>query len=123
MDDIEEKFLLDAMHHYDNPQCTTLSEFAEDLKRFLYLKKLFHRYKTNKELRERLILNHLIVLYNVFGDSATPMLFSKIDSDNWNSLATFLIYLGRMPEEINEINLKLTDIILDETIIQVLRKI
>lgn len=123
MDDIEEKFLLEAMHHYDNPQCTTLSEFAEDLKRFLYLKKLFHRYKTNNELRERLILNHLIVLYNVFGDSATNMLFAKIDSNSWNALATFLIYLGRMPEEINELNIKLSKIKLDETIIKVLRDI
>lgn len=123
MDDIEEKFLLDAMHHYDNPQCTTLSEFAEDLKRFLYLKKLFHRYNTNNELRERLILNHLIVLYNVFGDSATNMLFAKIDKQSWNALATFLIYLGRMPEEIKEIDLNLAKIVLDEKVIKVLRDI
>lgn len=120
----EDNFLLEAMHHYDNPQCTSLSEFEEDLKRFLYLKKLLFRYKANKEeLRERLILNHIIVLYNVFGDITTKMLFSKIDKDCWNALVTFLVYLQRMPESIPEFGINLSDIILDETIIEVLRKI
>jgi hypothetical protein len=125
MDNIitEDNFLLHAMHHYDNPQCTSLIEFEEDLKRFLYLKKLFYRYKTNNELRERLILNHIIVLYNVFGDSATYMLFTKIDEDCWDTLTTFLVYLQRMPETIPELGIKLSNIILDETIIDVLRKI
>ena len=125
MDNIitEENFLLHAMHHYDNPQCTSLIEFEEDLKRFLYLKKLLYRYKTNNELRERLILNHIIVLYNVFGDVATYMLFSKIDEDCWDTLTTFLVYLQRMPEAIPELDIKLSNIILDETIIDVLRKI
>jgi hypothetical protein len=125
MDNIitEDNFLLHAMHHYDNPQCTSLIEFEEDLKRFLYLKKLFYRYKTNNELRERLILNHIIVLYNVFGDSATYMLFTKIDGDCWDTLTTFLVYLQRMPETIPELGIKLSNIILDETIIDVLRKI
>ena len=125
MDNIitEENFLLHAMHHYDNPQCTSLIEFEEDLKRFLYLKKLFFRYKTNGELRERLILNHIIVLYNVFGDNTTYMLFTKIDKDCWDSLTTFLVYLQRMPETIPELGIKLYNIQLDETIIEVLRKI
>ena len=119
----EDNFLLHAMHHYDNPQCTSLAEFEEDLKRFLYLKKLFYRYKTNKELRERLILNHIIVLYNIFGDITTKMLFSKIDEDCWGPLVTFLVYLERMPEAIPEIGVKLSNIKLDEQIIDVLRKI
>lgn len=119
----EENFILHAMHHYDNPQCTSLVEFEEDLKRFLYLKKLFCRYKTNKELRERLILNHIIVLYNVFGDLTTEMLFSKIDEDCWEALVTFLIYLQRMPETIPQFNIKLSNIKLDEVIIEALRKI
>jgi hypothetical protein len=125
MDNIitEENFLLHAMHHYDNPQCTSLIEFEEDLKRFLYLKKLFFRYKTNGELRERLILNHIIVLYNVFGDNTTYMLFTKIDKDCWDSLTTFLVYLQRMPETIPELGIKLYNIPLDETIIEVLRGI
>ena len=125
MDNIitEENFLLHAMHHYDNPQCTSLIEFEEDLKRFLYLKKLFFRYKTNNDLKERLILNHIIVLYNVFGDNTTYMLFTKIDKDCWDSLTTFLVYLQRMPDTIPELGIKLYNIQLDETIIEVLRKI
>lgn len=121
---IEDNFLLEAMHHYDNPQCTSLVEFEEDLKRFLYLKKLFFRYKSDKsELRERLILNHIIVLYNVFGDITTKMLFQKIDKDCWNALVTFLVYLNRMPDTVPELGIKLSNITLDETIIEVLRKI
>ena len=123
MIDNEENFLLHAMHHYDNPQCTSITEFEEDLKRFLYLRKLFSRYKEVNQLRERLILNHLIVLYNVFGDKATEMLFSRIDLNSWDSLATFLVYLQRMPDKIPELGIVLTNIKLDAHIIEVLRKI
>lgn len=119
----EANFLVFAMHHYDNPQCQSLEEFEEDLKKFLYLKKLITRYKKDGELRDRLILNHIIVLYNIFGPSATRMLFFKIDKDNWDVLVTFLLYLGHMPETLPEFNLILSDIKLDETIISVLRKI
>ena len=111
------------MHHYDNPQCHSLQEFDEDLKKFLYLKKLISRYKNNGELRERLILNHIIVLYNIFGEAATKMLFYKIDEDCWDTLVTFLVYLDRMPETIPEYGIILSEVILDETIIATLRKI
>jgi hypothetical protein len=119
----ESNFLLYAMHHYDNPQCHSIEEFEEDLKKFLYLKKLFSRYKKDGELRERLILNHIIVLYNVFGDATTDMLFYKIDEECWSSLITFLVYLERMPETLPKYSIKLSDIALDENIISVLRKI
>lgn len=119
----EDNFLLYAMHHYDNPQCHNVQEFEEDLKKFLYLKKLISRYKNNGELRERLILNHIIVLYNIFGDSATKMLFYKIDQEYWNILVTFLVYLDRMPESIPEYSINMTDMVLDTKIIEVLRKI
>jgi hypothetical protein len=119
----ESNFLLYAMHHYDNPQCHSLVEFEEDMKKFLYLKKLLSRYKNNGELRERLILNHIIVLYNIFGDAATRMLFYKIEESNWDALVTFLVYLNRMPEFLTEFNIVLSDIKLDETIIATLRKI
>lgn len=119
----DSNFLLYAMHHYDNPQCHSLEEFDEDLKKFLYLKKLITRYKKDGELRDRLILNHIIILYNIFGPSATRMLFFKIDRDNWDVLVTFLLYLGHMPETLPEYNLILSDIKLDETVISVLRKI
>lgn len=119
----ESNFLIFAMHHYDNPQCHSLQEFEEDLKKFLYLKKLLSRYKNTGELRERLILNHIIVLYNIFGENATKMLFYKIDRSCWDTLVTFLVYLDRMPETIPEFNIILSNIILDETVIGILRKI
>jgi hypothetical protein len=119
----EENFLLVAMHHYDNPQCVNLEEFEEDLKRFMYLKKLFQRYKENNDLKERLIINHIIVLHNLFGIGTTEMLFFKIDKEFWNVLTTFLVYLERMPNEVPEFNLSLTEIQLDEKIIAALRKI
>ena len=119
----ENNFLIFAMNHYDNPQCHSLEEFDEDLKKFLYLKKLITRYKKDNDLKERLILNHIIVLYNVFGNNATRMLFYKIDKECWNVLTTFLIYLGHMPESIPEYNLVLSDIKLDEKVIAVLRKL
>ena len=119
----ENNFLVYAMNHYDNPQCHSVQEFEEDLKRFLYLKKLFHRYKNKEELRERLILNHIIVLYNIFGDSTTNMLFYKIDEDSWQALTTFLTYLGRMPDKVPEHNIIASDISMDTDVITRLRKI
>jgi hypothetical protein len=119
----ESNFLLYAMHHYDNPQCHSLAEFEEDMKKFLYLKKLLSRYKNNGELRERLILNHIIVLYNIFGDATTKMLFYKIEESNWDALVTFLVYLNRMPETLPEYGIVLSDVSLDEKIIATLRKI
>ena len=119
----EGNFLVYAMHHYDNPQCHSLAEFEEDIKKFLYLKKLLSRYKNNGELRERLILNHIIVLYNIFGDAATRMLFHKIEESCWDALITFLVYLDRMPESLPEFNIVLSEVVLDETIIAILRKI
>lgn len=112
----EDNFILYAMHHYDNPQCHSVQEFEEDLRRFLYLKKLFNRYYADGELRERLILNHLIVLYNLFGEALTSMLFLKIEKDHWPALKPFLLYLGRLPEDE-------TTIPLDQKIINSLRKI
>lgn len=119
----EENFLLHAMRNYDNSQCTSIEEFEEDLKRFMYLRKLFQRYKENNDLRERLIINHIIVLHNLFGIATTEMLFFKIDKEHWQALATFLVYLDRMPSEIPEHNIALSDIELDEYIISSLRKI
>ena len=119
----ENNFLIYAMHHYDNPQCHSVQEFEEDLKKFLYLKKLISRYKNNNELRERLILNHIIVLYNVFGEVATRMMFYKLEEPYWDILATFLVYLERMPDSIPEFGLVLSDLKLDDNIIKALRKI
>ena len=113
----EENFLLYAMRHYDNQQCHTLQEFEEDLKRFLYLRKLLNRYKKDGDLKDRLILNHIIVLYNLFGDAMTDMLYHKIEEEYWPALTTFLVYLNRIPED------KMSKVVLDKNIVDALRKI
>ena len=112
----DDNFILYAMNHYDNIQCHSIEEFEEDLRRFLYLKKLFSRYKNSDEIRECLILNHIIVLYNIFGDYATDMLFFKLQEYE-SELATFLVYLNRLPEE------KVSNIAIDMNIANALRKI
>lgn len=119
----EDNFLQYAMHHYDNAQCYSIDEFNDDLKRFLYLKKLFSRYTNELDLKENLILNHLVIIYNIWGEHATNMLFHKIDSEYWETLVTFLVFLNRMPEEIPQFNIKLSQIKLDEYVIGVLRNI
>lgn len=111
-------FQLFAAKNYINKQCMTQEEFEEDLQRFKYVKRLFNRYEINKELNERLILNHLITIYNVFGiKAANHMMFYKIDERNWPTLKTFLVYLNYLPEEEH------VEIPLDPTVIEVLRKI
>lgn len=120
----DDNFVTYAMRHYDNPQCHSVAEFEEDLRKFLYLKKLFSRYKKTGELSERLILNHLIVIYNLFGvEASTKMLYYKIEEEHWGTLTTFLAFLNYMPEFIPSTDKKTSDIKLDETAIKVLRKI
>lgn len=117
-------FLLFAAKHYDNPQCHDTTEFYDDLKRFKYLKRLFVKYQETSELRERLILNHLIILYNVFGEAATRMLFLKLEG-HYTALKPFIVMLGYMPEKIvvdNKIYYS-SDISMDSHIVDVLRKI
>ena len=90
-----------AMKHYDNPTCVDEKEFLDDMKRFKYLKRLFRKYETSKgkELKTRLVINHIIILANVFGvDASSTLLFFKIERNHWPLLKTFLVYLGYMPE-------------------------
>ena len=95
----EENFTLFAIRHYDNPQCTSTEEFYEDIRRFRYLKRLLKRYHNSGELWERLILNHLIILNNVFGvENAVRMLQYKIDDEYWPVLKTSLLYLEYVDE-------------------------
>ena len=94
-----ENFLFFAMKHYDNPQSVTYVDFQEDLMRFKYLKRLFGRYIKTGVLRNHLILNHLIVLFNVFGDATIPLLVYKLEKQYWDILKTYLVYLNRYPEE------------------------
>ena len=90
-DELNEKnYLMFAIKHYENPQAVTQEDFYEDLKRFRYITRLFRRYIKTGELKTHLILNHFICLYNVFGESATPLLFFKIEKEFWPMLRTFL---------------------------------
>ena len=115
-----------ALKAYDRPNCI-MSEFREDLKRFNYLKKLFRRYRKFGEIKERLVLNHLVVLNNVFGpEVATRLLFFIMSKDDYSALKTYLIFLSCMPERV--IGIKGHDILsseipVDMTIAESLRKI
>jgi hypothetical protein len=124
----DSNFMLYAAANYDNPQCYDTDEFYDDLKRFKYLKRLLNRYKETGELKERLILNHLTVIYNVFGSTpATRLLFFKLEG-YYNLLKPFLVFMSHMPElvygiGINNKTIKNVDIDMDLGIIKALRKI
>jgi hypothetical protein len=94
----EDNFLLFAIKHYENPQAVTREDFDKDLNHFKYIKRLLKRYKNTGELKTHLLLNHFIILYNIFGEATTPMLFFKIEKDLWSSMKSFIIFLGRLPE-------------------------
>ena len=123
----DDTFLMFAMREYNNMQCTDIEEFYDDLKKIKYIKRLFNAYKNNGLLKERLILNHLIIFYNVFTVHAgTRILFYKIEKDFCPILKTFLVYLDRMPDKIDSIRgeiIRTSDIQLDEGIITRLRSI
>lgn len=93
-----ENFLLFAIKNYENPQAVTKEDFDKDLNYFKYIKRLLKRYKSTGELKTHLLLNHFIVLYNIFGEATTPMLFFKIEKDLWSVMKTFILFLGKLPE-------------------------
>ena len=89
-----------AIKHYDNPQCEGEKEFQDDLKRFKYIKRLLRKYYDTGVLKERLLLNHLIVLNNVFGpDACATLLLYKIQKEYWPALKSFLLFLNILTEE------------------------
>ena len=108
----EENFLLFAIKNYENPQAVTKEDFDKDLNHFKYIKRLLKRYKNTGQLKTHLLLNHFIILYNIFGEAATPMLFFKIEQDLWSSMKTFVMFLGKLPEypksKIHDIQVDLT---------------
>ena len=124
----ESNFFVYAAKHYDNPYCYDTIEFYDDLNRFKYLKRLFSRYQETGELKERLILNHIIVLYNLFGvEPTTRMLFLKLRGFD-HYLKPFLVLLNYMPEIVRSIGIEGRDIIssditMDQNIVEKLRKI
>jgi hypothetical protein len=122
----EENFMLYAMKCYTSPHCI-MSEFEGDIKRTKYLKRLFRRYKITKSLKERLIMNHIILLNNVFGPEATArILFYKTDERDYDILKTFLDYLDIMPDFVYGINGKTilsSELPLDMNVAEILRNI
>ena len=113
-----DNILLFALKHYDNPQCEGEKEFYDDMKRFKYIKRLLKKYSQDGIVKERLILNHIIVINNVFGpEAASTLLLFKIEPEFWPQLKSFLVYLGMLPEN------ELQEIDDDEKITEVLRKL
>ena len=94
----ESNYMLFAIKFYDNPQAVTKDDFESDLKRIRYVKRLLKKYKNSGELKVHLILNHLIILFNVFNDAAVPLLFYNLEEELWPSIKSFLIFLKRIPE-------------------------
>jgi len=121
-----DNILLYAAKAYDRPDCI-MSEFKEDMKRFNYLKRLFQRYRKVGELRERLVINHLVVIYNVFGiEVATRLLFYKLSKDDYSALKTYLLFLNYMPTIVHGIkgqDIQSSEIAVDMKIAEVLRTI
>jgi len=119
-----DNILLYAAKAYDKPNCI-MSEFKEDMKRFNYLKRLFKRYRKIGELREQLVLNHLVVICNVFGpEVATRLLFFKMSKDDYSALKTYLLFLSCMPEKVRGIkghDIISSEIPVDMTIAEILR--
>lgn len=114
----EDTFTIFAARHYYNPTCIDADEFHEDLKRFKYVKRLLNRYLDNNVLSERLILNHLIVIFNVFGVPAgLKLLEYKLDDRHWSVVKPFLIFL-KIVENDKYIGIKM-----DETVVEKLREI
>jgi hypothetical protein len=127
IDDLtEDNFIIYAMKAYESPN-TILSEFEDDLKRIKYVKRLIKKYKLTGDLKERLILNHIIVLSNVFGvEAAVRMLFFKLDEEDYHILKSFLLFLNFMPQVVKKINghfINSSDITIDLFITKKLREI
>ena len=94
----EDNYILFAIKYYENPHAATMEDFEEDLKRFKYIKRLLKKYVVSGELKHHLILNHLIICFNIFGEGTIPLLFYKIEKEYWCILKTFLIFLNRIPD-------------------------
>ena len=94
----DDNYLIFAIKHYDNPQAVTYEDFLNDMKKFKYIKRLLKRYKKTGDLKSHLLINHFIVLYNVFQDATTPLLFYKIEKELWEPMKTYVMLQGKLPE-------------------------
>jgi len=121
----DSNFMMYAIKHYDNPQCKNMEEFYEDLSRIIYIKRLFNKYLNTGDLKEQLILNHIITFYNVFGiEAATRILFTKIDVKYFSLLKTFILYLNyiKPDHDYKEWGLELISVPLEINVVGKLRK-
>ena len=98
----EDNYVLFAIKNYENPQAATREDFYEDMRRFKYIKRLLKKYTRGEEIKLSLLLNHIIVLYNVFGEAATPLLFYKTEATYWCQLKAFMLFLNRLPPSLTE---------------------
>ncbi len=113
-----ENVMMFAIKHYDNPQCEGEKEFHDDMKRFKYIKRLLRKHKDSDILKERLLLNHIIILNNLFGPEAcVTLLLFKIQQEYWGTLKSFLLYLNMIRDD------ELTEVESNEEVLNVLRKI
>jgi len=125
----EDNFLLFAIKHYDNPECSSMKDFEEDLTICVYIKRLLRKYKKTGLMKERLVLNHIITFYNLFGiDAATKILLYKIDSDLHSTLKPFLFFLNYISHDEEKYSKNsdfqyLLGVDMDEKVIQILRKL
>ena len=114
----EKNLLLYAAKHYSNPTFSDIEDFHEDLKRFKYIKRLLNRYLETDDLSERLILNHLIVIFNMFGiEAALNILDLKLEEKHWPVVKPFLIFLKYIKND------QYTGITMGPTVVETLRKI
>jgi hypothetical protein len=93
----EDNYVLFAIKYYDNPSAVTKEDFLDDLRRFKYIKRLINKYLKNGEVKLHLLLNHIIIVYNVFNEAATPLLFFKMDKEYWSIIKSIMIFLERYP--------------------------
>ena len=115
-----DNFLLFAIKNYENPEAVTVDDFEKDLNHFRYIKRLLKQYKNSGVLKVHLLINHFIILYNIFGDAATPMLFFKIDRELWPCVKSFIVFLDRLPEFPRTI---INDLEFDEVCVKELKEI
>lgn len=94
----EDNYTLFAIKYYDNPQAVTKEDFYDDLAKFKYIKKLLRRYVKTGDLKIELLINHFVIVFNVFNEAALPLLFFKIEKELWPPLKTILLFLNRIPE-------------------------
>lgn len=116
----EDNYILFAIKYYDNPQAVTQEDFFEDLSRFKYIKKLLRKYVRTGDLKTNLLINHFIIVFNIFSDAALPLLFFKIEKELWSSMKTFLVFLNRVPEYPKSF---VNEIPIDEKCLEILQSI